>query len=77
MEIHYLANRDKHLYFALLTDFQDAPEETRPEDTSLLRLARAGVEMLNAKYQSDRPNIFFLFHRPRRWNKVEGSVDGL
>ena len=72
LEIHYLANRDQHLYFALLTDFQDAPEETRPEDKSLLRLARAGVEMLNAKYQSDRPNIFFLFHRPRRWNAVEG-----
>ena len=72
LEIHYLANRDKHLYFALLTDFQDAPEETQPEDKSLLRLARTGVEMLNVKYQSDRPGIFFLFHRPRRWNKVEG-----
>ncbi len=72
LEIHYLANRDKHLYFALLTDFQDAPEEIRPEDKALVRVARAGVEMLNAKYQSDRPNIFFLFHRPRHWNKVEG-----
>src|ERR1017187_2197611 len=71
LEIHYLANRDKHLYFALLTDFLDAPEETQPMDKSLLRLARAGVESLNAKYQSDRPNIFFLFPRPRRWNKVE------
>src|SRR5664279_624394 len=72
LEIHYLANRDKHLYFALLTDFQDAPEETRPVDKSLLWRARAGVEMLNAKYHSDRPSIFFLFHRPRRWNPVEG-----
>jgi cyclic beta-1,2-glucan synthetase len=72
LEIHYLANRDKHLHFALLTDFLDASEETQPEDKSLQRLARAGVEILNAKYQSDRPNIFFLFHRPRRWNKVEG-----
>ncbi len=72
LEIHYLANRDKQLYFALLTDFQDAPEEVLPEDQPLLRLARAGVEMLNAKYQSDRPGIFFLLHRPRRWNKVEG-----
>ena len=72
LEIHYLANRDRNLHFALLTDFQDAPEEIRPEDTLLLQRARAGVEMLNAKYQSDRPNIFFLFHRPRRWNKVEG-----
>ena len=72
LEIHYLANRDKHLYFALLTDFQDAPEETLPEDKSLIRLAQAGVEVLNAKYRSDRPSIFFLFHRPRRWNPVEG-----
>ena len=72
VEIHYLANRDQHLYFALLTDFQDAPRETQPEDTLVLRCARAGIEMLNAKYASDRPNIFFLFHRPRRWNEVEG-----
>ncbi len=72
LEIHYLANRDRNLYFGLLTDFQDAPEEIRPEDSLLLQRARAGVEMLNAKYQSDRPDIFFLFHRPRRWNKVEG-----
>ena len=76
LEIHYLSNRDKHLYFALLTDFQDAPEETRPDDASLVRLARVGVEMLNAKYQSDRPSIFFLFHRPRRWNKIEGQWMG-
>ena len=72
VEIHYLANRDQHLYFALLTDFQDAPQETQPEDTLALQCARAGIEMLNAKYASDRPNIFFLFHRPRRWNEVEG-----
>jgi cellobiose phosphorylase len=72
LEIHYLANRDKQLYFALLTDFQDAAEEIRPEDKSLLGLAQAGVEMLDAKYQSDRPSIFFLVHRPRRWNRVEG-----
>jgi cellobiose phosphorylase len=72
LEIHYLANRDEHLHFALLTDFQDATEETRPEDQSLLQRARAGIEMLNAKYHSDRSNIFFLFQRPRRWNKAEG-----
>ncbi len=72
LEIHYLANRDPNLFFALLTDFQDAPEEFQSADTLLLGRARAGIEMLNAKYASDRPNIFFLFHRPRCWNKVEG-----
>jgi hypothetical protein len=71
LEIQYLANRDPHLHFALLTDFQDAPEASVPDDEPLLQRARAGVEHLNAKYQSDRSNIFFLFHRPRRWNPVE------
>ncbi len=28
--------------------------------------------MLNHKYPSDRHNLFFLFHRPRRWNAGEG-----
>jgi hypothetical protein len=26
---------------------------------------------LNEKYQSDRPNIFYLFHRSREWNEQE------
>jgi hypothetical protein len=72
LEIHYLANRDQHLHFAILTDFLDATQKFVPEDALLLQRARAGVEMLNGKYQSDRPHIFFLFHRPRRWNQVEG-----
>ena len=71
LEIHYLANRDPNLYFALLTDFQDAPGENQPEDEALLARARAGIGMLNGKYDADRPNIFYLFHRPRRWNSVE------
>ena len=40
LEIHYLANRDRHLHFALLTDFRDATEENQPEDQALLQLRR-------------------------------------
>ena len=72
LEIHYLANREEHLHFALLTDFRDALEETLPGDQALLQRARAGVEMLNTKYLSNAENLFFLFHRPRRWNAGEG-----
>jgi cellobiose phosphorylase len=72
LEIHHLANRDQHLHFALLTDFRDAPEEILPGDQGLLQRARAGVEMLNRKYLSDGPDLFFLLHRPRRWNAGEG-----
>jgi len=76
LEIHHLANRDEHLHFALLTDFRDAPAEILPADEALRQRARAGVEMLNQKYCPANKNIFFLFHRPRRWNASEGTWMG-
>jgi len=71
LEIHYLTNRDPHLHFALLTDLRDAPEEVLPDDAVLVQRARAGVEMLNRKYGAGRQDLFFLLHRPRRWNAGE------
>jgi cellobiose phosphorylase len=71
LEIHHLANRDEHLHFALLTDFRDAPTEVLPGDDTLLQRARVGIELLNRKYVSNGQNLFFLFHRPRRWNAGE------
>ncbi len=68
LEVRFLANRDDNLYFGLLTDFLDAHEETLTGDEPLLRLAQAGIEALNAKYSAAENSIFFLFHRPRRWN---------
>ena len=43
LEIRYLGNRDANLFFALLTDFRDATEQTLPEDDALLAHARAAV----------------------------------
>ena len=37
LEVRYLANRDPHLHFALLTDFVDAAAETLPGDAELVR----------------------------------------
>ncbi|MFB1487512.1 MULTISPECIES: GH36-type glycosyl hydrolase domain-containing protein [unclassified Thiocapsa] len=71
LEVRFLANRDESLHFALLTDFRDAPAQTQPEDETLVRLAVAGVEALNAKYPRDGGDCFFLFHRPRLWNPQE------
>jgi len=69
LEIHYLANPDEQLRFALLTDFADAHEETRPEDEGYLRDALARVESLNQRYPGkDGTDRFFLFHRRRLWN---------
>ncbi len=79
LEVRFLANRDAHLHFCLLTDFQDASEETLLGDASLLRLAREGIEGLNAKYGHEADpdgngaagETFYLFHRPRLWNTQE------
>ncbi|MCE9604344.1 MAG: cyclic beta 1-2 glucan synthetase [Planctomycetia bacterium] len=71
LEVRYLANADDNLHFGLLTDFEDAPKEHMPADDELVRLATEGVERLNKKYDERRSDIFFLFHRPRRWNEQE------
>ncbi len=71
LEVRFLANRDDHLHFGLLTDFRDAHEETLPEDEPLLRLAQKRIEELNEKYREATRDAFFLFHRPRRWNPRE------
>ncbi len=72
LEVRFLANRDDHLHFGLLTDFRDAAQETLPEDAALAGLAQQRIEELNAKYPgpggSPNGGPFFLFHRPRRFN---------
>jgi cyclic beta-1,2-glucan synthetase len=71
LEVRYLANRDRNLHFALLTDFCDADQETLPQDEQLINLARMGIQRLNRKYESERDDLFFLFHRPRLFNAME------
>ncbi|MGD9983882.1 MAG: glucoamylase family protein [Porticoccaceae bacterium] len=80
LEVRFLANRDDHLHFGLLTDFADAEQETLPEDAALLQLAERRIAALNQKYAPDGDQIrgdrFFLFHRPRRWNRQQGRWMG-
>ena len=76
LEIHYLANPDPGLRFALLTDFADAPAEHMPEDDSYVRAALDGVAALNARYAPNGPPRFFLFHRRRQWNQAQGAWMG-
>ncbi|MCW3117745.1 MAG: glycosyltransferase, partial [Chitinophagaceae bacterium] len=68
LEVHFLANKDEHLHFGLLTDFKDAPLPVLPEDESLLQQAEQKIKELNSKYGSVDNDIFYLFHRPRKFN---------
>src|SRR5580692_1427745 len=73
LEIHYLANIDGDLRFALLTDWVDAATETLPGDDELLAAAASGIAGLN-KAHGPAPGggaRFLLFHRKRTWNERE------
>jgi cyclic beta-1,2-glucan synthetase len=78
LEIHYLANADGDLRFALLSDWLDAPTETAPGDDELLATAVAAIERLNDRHGelADGDARFLLFHRRRRWNDAEGRWMG-
>ena len=70
LEIHYLASQVGDLYFALLSDWTDAPVEKAAEDDALLRVAIDGIARLNTRYSAEpEKQRFFLLHRARVWNK--------
>ena len=71
LEVRFLANRNENLYFGLLTDFTDAQHETLYNDQLLLDTVRNGIQSLNKKYRREKNELFFLFHRPRKWNPKE------
>ena len=75
LEIRFLANRDRNLYFALLTD---PPDSDRPLDQhdSLVDLCARLIEGLNSRYAAEGRSPFFLFHRHRRYNHAEGRWMG-
>ncbi len=71
LEVRFLANRDDHIRFCLLTDFLDAPTETTERDEPLLLQTRLAIEQLNEKYTDKNGDRFFLLHRARSWNSQE------
>ncbi len=73
LEVHFLANQDQHIYFALLGDFPDADTVETSRDTILLETAQSGIDDLNRRYGGDR---FHLFHRKRMWNESESKWMG-
>jgi cyclic beta-1,2-glucan synthetase len=76
IEVHFLANRDENIHFALLGDFADASLEDMPDDDGLLETATKSIEELNARYSEPEAERFHLFHRRRKWNPVEGKWMG-
>ncbi|MDE1191380.1 MAG: glucoamylase family protein [Arachidicoccus sp.] len=71
LEVKYLANPLENLYFSLISDFPDASKENMPDDETLLSAAVSLINELNKKYKKGEHDIFYLFHRSRKWNPKE------
>jgi len=73
LQLHWLASREAHAQFALLTDWADTETEHRPDDQALFDDALARLRALNASYPAahGQPARFVLLHRPRSWSATE------
>lgn len=75
LEVHFFANQDANIFFALLGDFCDADDETLSEDADILKCAEEGIHELNRRHANGTER-FFLFHRRRQWNPSENKWMG-
>lgn len=71
IERHFIGNSDPNTFFALITDFADAPEKEMPGDAQPVEQTRAAIENLNKKYGTPGYQPFFFFHRERVWSDGE------
>lgn len=75
LEIRFLANRDRNLYYALLTDAPDA-QEGGTEDTPLVETCRTLIEGLNHRYANNGHIPFLMLHRRHIYNPSESRWMG-
>ena len=73
LELHYLANPEQHVQFAMLTDWADADTECLASDSALLANAQQLISQLNARYpqEVDPWPRFIVLHRQRVWSDSE------
>ena len=73
LEVQFLANREAHLHFAVLSDFTDAATEVDARRRRDRRQPRwtASARSMRATPATSRRS-FHLLHRPRRWNPAQG-----
>ena len=77
LEIHYLASPDRELYFALLSDWTDAPTENTAGDAALLSVAGDAIARLNRLHgNGSAGGRFLLLHRRRVWSDGQGQWMG-
>ncbi len=72
MEVYYLANKSKNLYFTLLGDCTSEKNEIVETDKEIENEGKRQIKILNKKYGE----IFFFAYRKRQWCNTERCYMG-
>jgi cyclic beta-1,2-glucan synthetase len=75
IEIYYLANKERNLYFALLGDFKDSKNEHEESDHGIIETALREIRTLNEKYSTGE-DLFYFLCRYRKYNEKQDNWMG-
>jgi len=73
LEIIYLANREKNIYFAVVADAAESDCEKADWDSDVYNTGLKEAERLNKKYAKAGKNKFYFLYRPRVYHECEGK----
>ena len=78
LEVFYLANKSKNIYFCLLGDCSQSKNKEEPFDKEVIQEGIKQTDRLNEKYQNEAEiiPIFNFIYRKRMWNEKEKSYLG-
>ncbi len=71
LEVFYMANKSKNLYFTLLGDCCSSKNEKEDFDEKIVAEGIKQCKLLNKKYESDEFPIFNFVYRKRTWCEGE------
>jgi len=70
LQKHYLANRQSNLYFALLTDYEDSPDQCMPKDEVIGKALINRINELNELYPSTHQRFSLLNEKEGSWRNL-------
>ncbi len=76
LEVFYLANKSKNLYFTLLGDCTLSSKEEEEYDKEIINEGKIIIDKLNNKYPDNTFSKFNFIYRKRTWNAKENAYLG-
>ncbi len=76
LEVYYLANPQKNIYFALLGDVTESSKKVEKFDKEIIDTGIDETKKLNEKYKLNGFNRFHFLYRKREWSSGEGKFIG-